>query len=103
MPFGGQLPQLKPGQWAKLAVGAVVVIGLLWGVVTCFYTVGADSEAVVLRFGRYRETAGPGLHFKLPFGMDRQVGQIVRVIVPVVGATISQLGGHHRPPAFGQE
>ena len=80
IPYGGQLPQLKPGQWAKLAIGAVVLIGVLWGGVTCFYTVGADSEAVVLRFGRYHETAGPGLHFKLPFGMDRAMVVPVRKV-----------------------
>ena len=37
---------------------------------TSFYTVEAESEAVVLRFGRYLVTVGAGLHFKLPLGMD---------------------------------
>ena len=30
------------------------------------YTVAADEEAVVQRFGAYDRTVGPGLHFKLP-------------------------------------
>ena len=53
-------------------IAAIVTAGLLvavfWG--TSYYTVGAESEAVVLRFGKFLKTAEPGLHFKLPFGID---------------------------------
>jgi len=31
-----------------------------------FFTVAADEEAVIQRFGEYSRTVGPGLHFKLP-------------------------------------
>ena len=34
------------------------------------YTVQAESEGVVLRFGKFLKTVEPGLHFKLPFGID---------------------------------
>jgi len=37
---------------------------------TSYYTVGADSQGVVRRFGKYLKTVEPGLHFKLPFGID---------------------------------
>jgi membrane protease subunit HflK len=37
---------------------------------TSYYTVAADSEGVVLRFGKFLKTVDPGLHFKLPFGID---------------------------------
>ncbi len=37
---------------------------------TCFFTVPADSVAVVQRFGKYAFTEEPGLHFKAPFGVD---------------------------------
>jgi len=51
----------------RLAVmGIIVMIGIF----TSFYTVSADSQAVVLRFGKPIGTRGPGLHFKLPFGID---------------------------------
>ena len=33
----------------------------------CFYQVEANEEAVVLRFGKYSDTVGSGLHFKIPF------------------------------------
>jgi membrane protease subunit HflK len=53
-------------------IAAIVTAGLLvavfWG--TSYYTVGAESEAVVLRFGKFLKTVEPGLHFKLPFGID---------------------------------
>ena len=45
----------------------VVVIILVW---TSYYTVQAESEAVVLRFGKFLKTVEPGLHFKLPLGID---------------------------------
>jgi len=39
--------------------------------VTSIYTVQAESQGVVLRFGKYVKTVDPGLRFKLPFGIDR--------------------------------
>ena len=86
MPYGGQMPQLKPEQIRKLAVTVVIVILGLWGLFSCFYTVGADSEAVVLRFGAYSDTAFPGLHFKLPFGIDRAI------VVPVRKVETTEFG-----------
>ncbi len=38
---------------------------------TSYYTVGPDEEAVIIRLGKYLGTYSPGLHFKLPFGIDR--------------------------------
>ncbi len=46
----------------------VLLIVLVW---TSYYTVQAESEGVVLRFGRFLKTVEPGLHFKLPFGIDQ--------------------------------
>lgn len=52
------------------------IIGLILVVVlfkTSFYTVEPDEEAVVVRFGKYMGTYPPGLHFKLPFGIDKEI------------------------------
>ena len=46
---------------------AIVVLILVW---TSFYTVPAESEAVVLRFGKFLKIAEPGLQFKIPLGVD---------------------------------
>jgi len=48
---------------------AVVVVALVTGT-TSFYTIPAESEGVVIRFGRYLKTVQPGLHFKWPVGID---------------------------------
>jgi membrane protease subunit HflK len=56
---------------APLAVLAVV------GLFSSYYTVSPESEAVVQRFGKFTEIAPPGLHFKLPYGID------TATIVPV--------------------
>ena len=52
-------------------IGAAVVVAtaliVLW---TSYYTVAAESEGVVLRFGKFLKTVEPGLHFKLPLGID---------------------------------
>ena len=49
---------------------AVIVIASLVVVWTSYYTVPAESEAVVLRFGRFLKITEPGLHFKIPLGVD---------------------------------
>lgn len=48
------------------ALAALTVIGA-W---TAYYAIPSDSVAVVQRFGRYFKEVPPGLHFKLPFGID---------------------------------
>lgn len=55
-----------------LILWLVVVILVLAGVVTSFYTVQAESQGVVLRFGKYLKTVEPGLRFKMPFGIDQE-------------------------------
>lgn len=56
--------------WAPLATLAVLFLLALVGY-TSVYTVEPDGQAVVKRFGKVVATQGPGLHFKLPLGMDR--------------------------------
>lgn len=53
-----------------ILIGAVVVFALVF-FNTTIYTVQAESQGVVLRFGRYLKTVDPGLRFKMPFGIDR--------------------------------
>ena len=61
---------LKPSLVGWSGVAFFLAILLLAGVWTSYYTVGAESEGVVLRFGKFLKTVEPGLHFKLPFGID---------------------------------
>src|SRR3546814_5698601 len=50
----------------------LLVVGLLvlWGAFSAFYTVQPEQRAVVKRFGAVVAITDPGLHFKLPFGID---------------------------------
>ena len=58
-----------------LVPAGLILAGLIaW---TFFYTVPSDSVAVVQRFGKYLDDVEPGLHFKLPLGIDQAT------IVPV--------------------
>ncbi|MFK7739727.1 MAG: FtsH protease activity modulator HflK [Planctomycetota bacterium] len=58
--------------WRKLRVlkWVIPVIVLIALVMTTYYTVPPDSQGVVLRFGKLKSIEEPGLHFKLPFGID---------------------------------
>ncbi len=62
-------PHLRfPGKWLVIVPLAIF---LLIGLFSSWYTVGPESEAVLQRFGKFRDIAKPGLHFKLPYGIDK--------------------------------
>jgi len=42
----------------------------LWLIFTTFYTIEADEVGVVQRFGKYVLTTQPGLHLKMPWGIE---------------------------------
>jgi membrane protease subunit HflK len=65
--YNFQMPRLPVRTIAGFVVAILLVI-LAW---TACYTVQAESEGVVLRFGKFLKTVEPGLHFKLPFGIDQ--------------------------------
>lgn len=71
-----KMPQLKmPKNIGMIVAVALVVIVVLGVVSSGFYTVAADEVGIILRFGRHIRTVEPGLHMKIPFGVD--------VVVPV--------------------
>ena len=81
-PFGEQLPDFEM-IWRQYKGWIITVAVLLFVGVSLsfsFYTVAVNEQAVVLRFGEYVDTAGPGLHFKLPFGIDRVLKEEVKTI-----------------------
>ena len=51
-----------------ILVAVVVLVIIIW---TAWFTVQPEETGVVLRFGKVMRTAGPGLHFKLPFGVEK--------------------------------
>lgn len=65
-----QFNQLFPGGSLKGVVSAAIIILVLLGAWTSYYTIPSDSVAVVQRFGKYLKEMPAGLHFKLPMGID---------------------------------
>jgi membrane protease subunit HflK len=55
----------------KLLALIPIIILLLVGILSSFYTVNTESVGVVQRFGRFHLITEPGLHGKLPFFIDR--------------------------------
>ncbi len=49
----------------------IVIVVVLLGLKGSIYSIGPDEVGVVQRFGRYVATTDPGLHVKLPFGIDK--------------------------------
>ncbi len=64
---GNQTIEIKPPQNLMGIIGMVFVGLLLYTVYLAYYTVKLEEEAVITRFGKFKETKGPGLHFKIPF------------------------------------
>ena len=65
------LKGLMPGgsSGGTLGLAALVIFALcVW---SSYYTVPSDSVAVIQRFGKHLKEVPPGLHFKLPLGIDK--------------------------------
>ena len=65
--FDDSLPEFLRGGRILWVVAGILVLA---GFGSSIYTVEAESEGVVLRFGRHVDTVPAGLHWKLPFGID---------------------------------
>ena len=51
-------------------LGGIGILLLAIIIFSSFYTVQAEAQGVVLRFGKYVKTVDPGLRFKFPLGID---------------------------------
>src|SRR3972149_1159448 len=69
---------VTPGNFGRrvtpraIVVVVIVVVVLAFGF-SSFFMVDQQEESVVLRFGKYLKTSPPGLHFKMPFGIDQNL------------------------------
>ncbi|WP_210544790.1 SPFH domain-containing protein [Rhodoferax sp. PAMC 29310] len=50
------------------AIAGAVLLFFLW---STWFTVQPEETGVIQRFGAVNRTVGPGLHFKLPDGIER--------------------------------
>ena len=69
--FTGHLPSATRIGWL------VPLLAVIIGVWSGLYTVPSDSVGIVQRFGKYIKEVPPGLHLKIPFGVD------IATILPV--------------------
>jgi membrane protease subunit HflK len=71
-PGGGApgAPTIEVPSRRNLLTIVAVFVGL-WGLWSCFYTVQPEERAVNKRLGKVIGIADPGLHFRLPFGIDK--------------------------------
>ena len=62
-----KLPKLSK---RKVVMGLIILVVLIF-IFTGLYTINPEEVGVIQRFGKYIDTTEPGLHFKIPFGVDR--------------------------------
>lgn len=68
---GGRKPPRGGGANPWLVIGGgFVVLMVVWGIFSSYYTVDISEEGVVTRFGAYNRTTPSGIHFKMPFGFE---------------------------------
>lgn len=60
----------KFGNLGALLPLAVLAIALLVGIVGSIYSIGPDEVGVIQRFGKFTRLSMPGLHIKMPFGIE---------------------------------
>ena len=95
------------GKIVSVVLAVAVLIGV-WGLLTSFYTVQPEERAVVKRFGAVVDITDPGLHFKIPFGVDQvQLVATERVLKQEFGFRTegTRAGGRtaYSPEAFEDE
>ncbi|WP_269533383.1 FtsH protease activity modulator HflK [Chitinimonas sp. BJYL2] len=102
--FGGkpsrppQEPQPLSAPDGKAVLGgfgiAVAVLAVIW-VGSGFYVVDAREAGVITRFGRYLETTEPGLHWRMPWPLERveiiKMSEVRSVEVGFQGSTKNRL------------
>jgi membrane protease subunit HflK len=72
----------KMGKYLNPAVITLIIGGIVFIVLlaTSVFIVDQTEEAVITRFGKYNTTKGPGLQFKLPFGIDKNYTVNVKTV-----------------------
>ncbi len=92
----------KFGQQKGFLPIVIIAFLILVGGYSSMYEVDTEETGVVLRFGKFHSFAEPGLHFKIPLGVDRvylvQTGRVLkeefgfRTVKPDVRSTYTKKG-----------
>ena len=73
---GGGRTKIKP----RLVIIILAIIFLIVLIASALYVVDQTEEAVILTFGKVTTITGPGLHFKAPFGIQKNYNVPTQVI-----------------------
>jgi len=68
--IGGEEIEIPAAINQKTVVLGITGVLLIILIATSIYTVGPDEQGIIRQFGKYVRTTEPGLHLKLPFGIE---------------------------------
>jgi len=71
MPFSGEFSPKNKKILRFLLIVVIIVIFIVSTVATSIYLVNDKQQAVITTFGEFSRITGSGLHFKLPFGIQK--------------------------------
>ena len=61
----------KFSEFNKYFIWAAVALFIIIGLKGLIYSIGPDEVGVIQRFGKYIRLSSPGLHAKIPFGIEK--------------------------------
>lgn len=64
------MPKFPQPKFPSAVLPFFILLFIFMAANSLFFQVGTDEVGVVQRFGKFVRTADPGLHFKLPFGIE---------------------------------
>jgi membrane protease subunit HflK len=71
----GAVAPPRPWPWfsahRRACIGGLAALAVAGYLLTGIFTVAADEQAVIRRFGRVAARLGPGIHYRLPWPVDR--------------------------------
>ncbi len=71
-----KLPKLSP----RKVLIIIILIAAAIIIFTGLYTINPEETGIIQRFGKYIHSTEPGLHFKIPFGVDKLTKVKVREV-----------------------
>jgi len=72
--------QINPAVIWKILRWAVIAVLVVLGAMTSIYTIETNSAGVVKRFGNYNRITEPGIHLKLPYGIEKAIEVPVKTV-----------------------